>query len=207
MKKLILSIAIVAFLFACQGPTKETKDQTIEDQINTELSKNIKNETIFLGLSFGMKCEEVFTYFNDLVNKNKLQLVPHEYISDKGKIYIYNFEFDDQDSLLQNVTGTFKSYYIQDKLYKLRVSVESENDSSLQLLKSKLKDVYISEYGERYIKKENIYNNSDAYEWIIGNMMIEITEGLSNNVLIVYTNLITIKENEDTPKEVLMREI
>ena len=37
--------------------------------------------------------------------------------------------------------------------------------------------------------------------------MIEITEGLSNNVLIVYTNLITIKENEDTPKEVLMREI
>ena len=207
MKKLILSLAIISFLFACQGPRKEKKEQTIEDQITSELSQNIKNETIFLGLSFGMRCEDVFTFFKVAVSQGKLQLVPHEYISDEGKIYLYKFEVSKDDSLLENVTGTFKTYYIQDKLYKLRISIESEKEASLQLLKSKLKEVYISEYGEKYIKKENIYNNSDAYEWIIGNMMIEMTEGLSNNILIVYTDLIALKENEDTPKEVLMREI
>ena len=37
--------------------------------------------------------------------------------------------------------------------------------------------------------------------------MIEISEGLSNNILIIYTDLIALKENKETPVEKLMREI
>ena len=207
MKQFILSLAIVSFLFSCQGPKTEKQKQIVEDQVNSELTKNIKNETIFLGFRFGMGGIEVHNYFKELVTQGKLQLIPHEYISDEGKIYIYKFEFGDENFSLQNVLGTFKSYYIQDKLYKLRISVESEKDSSIQELKSKLKDIYVAKYGHDYIMRENIYNNSTVYEWIIGNMMIEISEGLSNNILIIYTDLATIKESEGTPKEVLMREI
>lgn len=207
MKHIILGLTILALLASCQGPTSKKNKQTIEDQVNTELRKNIKNESIFLDLRFGMGGIEVQNHFKNLVKQDKLLLVPHEYISDKGKIYVYKFEFGDEDFSLQDVLGTFKTYYLQDKLYKLRISVESEKDTSIQLLKSKLKDVYISRYGQNYIMRENIYNNSAVCEWIVGNMMIEISEGLSNNILIIYTDLIAIKESEGTPKEVLMREI
>ena len=207
MKQYILSLVILFFLASCQEHKSDKQEQTIEDHINTELTKNIKNETIFLGLRFGMGGEEVHNYFRDLVSQGKLLLLPHEYLSDKGKIYIYKFEFGDEDFLLQNVLGTFKTYYIKDKLYKLRIAVESEKDSNLQLLKSKLKEVYISKYGQNYIIRESIYNNSEGYVWIDGNMMIEISEGLNNNILIIYTDLIAVKENEETPRQTIMREI
>lgn len=206
MKQYILSLAILFLLASCQEQKSEKQEQTIEDHINTELTKNIKNETIFLGLRFGMGGEEVQNYFRELVSQGKLQLLPLKYFSDKGKIYIYKFDFGDETLFLQNVQATFKSYYIKDKLYKLRISVESEKDSSLQTLKSKLKETYFLKYGQNYIIRENIYNYSEGYVWINGNMMIEISEGLNSNILIIYTDLITIKEKEETPRETLMRE-
>ena len=205
MKQYIISLVILFFLASCQEHKSEK--QTIEDLINTELTKNIKNDTIFLGLRFGMGGEDVHNYFRDLVSQGKLQLLPHEYLSDKGKIYTYKFDFGNEALLLQNVLATFKSYYIKDKLYKFRLSVESEKGSSLQALKLKLKEEYILKYGQNYIKRENIYNNREGYVWINGNTMIEISEGLNNNIVIIYTDLIAVKENEETPRETLMREI
>lgn len=208
MKKFILSLVILSFLISCQNNRSKKQEPTIRNQIKTELPKNIKNETIFLDLLFGMGVEEVYNYFNDLVSQGKLELVPHKYeqLSDNGKIYIYKFDFSDQYPSLQNVQATFKTYYIQDKLYKLRINVESEKDTSTQKLKSKLKELYILNYGENYVKRENNYNNSEEYMWIDSSRMIEISEGLNTNILIIYTDLIALKENNETPKEILMRE-
>lgn len=206
MKHIILSLSVVFIFISCQEQ-KSREKQTVEDHIKTELSRNIENETIFLGLKFGMEGEEVYNYFKNLVNQDKLLLLPHEYLSDKGKIYMYTFDFGDEDTTLQNVTGTFKAYYLADKLYKLRISVESENEDHIQNVKSKLKEEYILKYGENYITRESIFNNTEVYVWVDGNTMIEISRGLSNNVLIIYTDLVAIKNNKETPREVLMREI
>jgi len=207
MKQIILSLVVIFLLASCQEQKSKKRKQTYEDQIKTELSKNIENETVFLGLKFGMGGEEVHNYFRDLVSQEKLLLLPHEYLSDNGKIYMYKFDFGDNNTQLTNVLGTFKTYYINDKMYKLRISVESEQDESLSLLKANIKDAYIKEYGQSYITHESIYNNSEIYTWIQGNMMIEISEGLSNNILIVYSDLVALRENKDKPVEKLMREI
>jgi hypothetical protein len=207
MKHIILSLSLVFIFISCQDQKPKKSKQTFEDQIKTELSRNIENETIFLGLKFGMGGEEVRNYFKDLVSKGKLMLLPHEYLSDKGKIYIYTFDFGDEDTTLQNVMGTFKAYYLADKLYKLRISVESENEDHIQNVKSKLKEEYILKYGENYITRESIYNNTEVYVWVDGNTMIEISRGLSNNVLIIYTDLVATREHKENPREVLMREV
>lgn len=207
MKQIIFSLLILSFLISCQQQQSKEKRKTFEEHINEELSKNIENETIFLGLQFGMGGEEVYNYFRDLEQQGKLKLVHHEYLSDKGKIYIYNFEFGDEDFTLKNVVGTFKTYYMKDKLYKLRISVESEQDSALHLLKAKLKEEYILKYGEIYITKESIFNNSKIYTWVDGNTMIEISEGLNRNILIIYTDLTALKDDSETPREALMREV
>lgn len=207
MKQQILSLVILFFLASCQGQKSEKQEQAIEDGINTELNTALKNDPIFLGLRFGMGGEEVRNYFHDLVSQEKLYLIPHEYLSDKGKIYIYKFDFGDEAILLQNVQATFRSYFIKDKLYKLRISVESEKESNLQLLKSKLVEDYILKYGHDYIEQEYTPNNSEGCVWIDGNTMIEICEGFNNNVLIIYTNLKAVKEKEETPRQTIMREI
>ena len=207
MKQIVISLVMLLILTNCQENKTVRQEKTVEDHINIELAKNIKNETIFLGLKFGMGGEEVHNYFKDLVNHKKLLLLPHEYLSDKGKIYIYPFEFGNENPALQNVLGTFKIYYIKDKLYKLRISAESEKDTPVNLLKSKFKEVYIQKYGENYITRESIYNNSEVYVWINGNTMIEISEGLSNNILIIYSDLIALKDSQEKPAEKLMREI
>ncbi|MCB2196957.1 MAG: hypothetical protein KQH79_13935 [Bacteroidetes bacterium] len=207
MKHIILSLSLVFIFISCQNQKSKRPEQTVEDQIKTELSRNIENETIFLGLKFGMEGEEVHSYFKDLVSKGKLMLLPHEYLSDKGKIYMYTFDFGDEDTTLQNITGTFKAYYLANKLYKLRISVESKNEDNIQIVKSKLKEEYILKYGENYITRESIYNNAEVYVWVDGNTMIEISLGLSNNVLIIYTDLVAVKNSEETPREALMREV
>jgi len=207
MKRIILSLSVLLILGSCQQQNSKNQRQAIEDQVNTELSKNKEKETIFLGLRFGMGGEEVHNYFRELVKQDKLLLLPHEYLSEKGKIYMYRFEFGDQDFQSQDVLGTFKAFYIKDKLYKLRISAEGEDDLSVDLLKEKFKEEYVSKYGKKYITRESIYNNSEVYVWIDGNMMIEISEGLNKNILIIYTDLIAVKENKGTPREVLIREI
>ena len=148
---------------------------------------------------------DVHNYFYDLVSQGKLYLLPHKYFSDKRKIFTYKFDFGIEALKLQNVQATFRSYYIQDKLYKLRITVESEKDLNLQFLKSKLLEVYILKYGQNYIKKEYTFNDSDGYVWIDGNRMIEIYEGFRDNVFIIYTNLME-KENEEISRETIMRE-
>ena len=207
MKQIVISLVILLTLTSCQENKTARQGKTVEDHINTELTKNIKNETIFLGLKFGMGGEEVHNYFKDLVNHKKLFLLPHKYLSDKGRIYIYPFQFGDENPSLQNVLGTFKTYYIKDKLYKLRISAESGKDTPVKLLKSRLKEVYIQKYGENYITRESIYNNTEVYVWINGNTMIEISEGLSNNILIIYSDLVLMKESKESSVEKLMREI
>ena len=203
MKQFILSLVILFFLASCQEHKSEKQEHAIEDGINT----GVKNDTIFLGLRFGMREEDVHNYFHDLERQGKLYLLPHEYFSDNRKIFTYKFDFGNEALLLQNVQATFRSYYIQDKLYKLRITVESEKESNLQLLKSKLIEDYILKYGHNYIKQEYTLNNSDGCVWTDGNRMIEICEGFNNNVLIIYTNLIAVRENEETPRQTIMREI
>lgn len=207
MKQFILSLLMLFLLSGCQQHKSEKQEQkqATEGQVRTELTRNIKNNTIFLGLRYGMGVEEVHTYFQDLVAQGKLLLLPHEYISDNGKIYMYKFNFGNETPLLQNVLATFRTYYKKDKLYKLRISVESEQDTNLQTLKSKLKEVYVLKYGQNYTKRENIYNNSEGYVWDDGETMIEISEGLNNNILIIYTDLVALKENDEKPVEKLMR--
>lgn len=207
MRHIILGLAVVLIVVSCKEQKSSKTKGSVEDQIKTELSRNIENETIFLGLRFGMGGEEVHNYFKQLVSKGKLLLIPHEYLSDKGKIYMYKFDFGDNDTTLKNVMGTFKAYYLTNKLYKLRISVESENEDNVQILKSKLKEEYIQKFGKNYITRESIYNNAEVFVWVDGNTMIEISEGLSNNVLIIYTDLVAIKNNKETPREALMREI
>ena len=206
MKQYILSLVLLFFFASCQEHKSEKQEQAIEDLTNTELTTGVKNDTIFLGLRFGMGGEDVHNYFYDLVSQGKLYLLPHKYFSYKRKIFIYKFDFGNEAPLLQNVQASFRSYYIKDKLYKLRISVESEKNSNLQLLKSKLIEIYILKYGHNYIKKENTFYDSDGYIWIDGNRKIEICEGFNNYVLIIYTDLIAVKEIEGTSRETIMRE-
>lgn len=206
MKKYILGLVIMFFLASCQEHKSENQQVNI-DGSKAELGAIEGDETIFLGLRFGMEGEEVHKHFQDLVSQGELELLPQKYISDKGKIYTYNFDFGDESQGLQNVQATFKTYYIKDKLYKLRITVESEKESNLPLLKAKITEDYILKFGDDYIVQENTLNNSDRFVWIDGIRMIEISEGFSNNVLIIYSNLKAVKEKEESSRQTLMREV
>jgi len=65
----------------------------------------------------------------------------------------------------------------------------------------------LTKYSQKYVTRENIYNNNQGYVWMDGDTMIEISEGLNKNMLIIYTNVVALKENEETPREQLMREL
>jgi len=194
MKKLLLIIIIISSLLSCQDYQRRKHQQTIDEKIEKELSLGIRNDTIFLGLTFGMTEKE----FN-----NKLQSLKKE-----GKIYLndnnyYEYEF----SLENNAKGeaTFNTDYFENKLYELAVIVKSDDlifGTSTLLLKLNLRMIYSSKYGYgSCLEKESILdNNSKDYIWINGNRMIEMNSGI-NSVIIFYTDLMAKNKKEAQMKE------
>jgi len=191
MKKLLL-ITIISSLLSCQDYQRKKHQQIIDEKIKKELSSDIRNDTIFLGLTFGMTEKEV---------NNKLQSLKKE-----GKIYsndnnYYEYEF----SLENNAKGkaTFNTDYFENKLYELTVIVKSDDliyGSSTLLLKLMLRMIYSRKYGYDDLEKESILGNSEDYIWINGNRMIEMNSGI-NNVIIFYTDLIAKNKKEAQMKE------
>ena len=205
MKKLILILVSFGFLISCQDYQRDKQQQAINEKLKSELESGARNDTIFLGIRFGMTERELLNYLHKLKKENKVY-------SNSSDNYEYKFDFGENSFPSQGL-ATFSADYYNDKLYKFSISVTSDDIiSSAHLIQLKLFSLYISKYGV-CLQKKSLINDSNDYVWINGNRMIELVVGL-NDARIYYTDLIADKnkkildlEQERENKELIKSDI
>ncbi len=189
MKQILLILIVIGILTSCQSQ-RDKQQQAIDNRIDNELATGLRNDTIFLGLRFGMTEKETSAHLNKLVSEKKIYL-------NTSSAYEYEFDFG-ENSMLSKGQATFSADYFNDKLFKLSISVKSSDDliSDAEYIQVKLMEIYASKYGYTCLTKKSILDDSDIYIWINGNRMIKLVAGI-NDARIFYIDLIAEQEKEE----------
>lgn len=186
MKRLLpLLIISLIVLISCDDYKRQKKQKQIDETIEKELATGIRNDTIFLGLEFGMSKNKVNNEMNKLIKEGKIYL-------DNDNNYRYKFDFGD-NTLPHHAIAGFSTFYHKNKLYKFIVVInETEPESMLEVCKLTLFMTYLNKY-KNCFRQKSILDDSHILVCINGNRKIKILSGLTD-VRIIYTDLIAEKE-------------
>lgn len=189
MRKITI-ILLTAIIFSnCENFKRNREKNKLDKYKRTELNKNIRNDTIFLNLVFGMTQVEVRNHLDNLEKEKKLQI-------NRNGNYYYTFNFGENE-ILKFGKAIFKPEYYDNKLYKLSIGVDSDNIiSSPELMKLQLAGLYMKKYGFNYFKIKSSITDKDSFIWIDGNREIKIVEAIYEDARIFYTDLIMEKKAE-----------
>ena len=197
-KKITLIILTLVLLISCNQAEKKAKEKEIafDKKIESELNSGIRNDTIFLGYTFGMSEKEFNKKTSDLRKENKL------YVND-SRTLAYKMTIDD-NALGQDLEATFSPEYYNEKLFKLGVSVKSTKYNTPELTQLQLVRLFNDKYGFYDHSEKSILETTNNYYWIDGNRQIEVVCGF-DDARIFYTDLLAEKEFE-TNKEIEQKE-
>ncbi len=189
MKCSLFILIFIVFLIGCKEYQKENQQKVIDEKIESELASLIRNDTIFLGLRFGMSKSEFNSQLKKLLKEDKIYF-------NEANNYEYEFSFGDDELSIKGL-ATFGAEYFNDKLYKFSISVKPDGlISNPELIQLRLVLMYGSKYGHSYLKMKSLINDNDNYIWIDGNRMIELIEGF-DDARIFYTDLIAEREKKE----------
>ena len=197
-KKITLIILTLVLLISCNQAEKKAKEKEIafDKKIESELNSGIRNDTIFLGYTFGMSEKEFNKKTSDLRKENKL------YVND-SRTLAYKMTIDD-NALGQDLEATLSPEYYNEKLFKLGVSVKSTKYNTPELTQLQLVRLFNDKYGFYDHSEKSILETTNNYYWIDGNRQIEVVCGF-DDARIFYTDLLAEKEFE-TNKEIEQKE-
>lgn len=189
MKKIIIQLTIMLLILnSCEKIERKNEEKKLIEHRETELSKNIRKDTIFLDFVFGMSENEFEKHLRKLIGQEKLK------IDDLG-YYYYTFNFGENE-IPKSGKATFSPEYFENKLFKLSISVSSDELISSPLLTQlKLVSIYSDKYGFNYFREKSAITEEDNFIWIEGNREIELVAGISD-ARIFYTDLIAEKKSK-----------
>jgi len=196
MKKIFLLLSAIVVLISCSNTTNNSSQyDKLDEKIDYELNKGVKNDSIFLGFSFGMNEKEALSHCNKLVSENKIKTTQNnqfEYTLSLGS-----------NSAFKSQTATLHTEFYDERLYKLSLHIES---ASPELLAFEIERLYSKKYSSSIMTKLELDNETiNNFYWINGNQQINIGNSIGF-VHISYIDLlaeIEKKKEEDKKKQAL----
>ena len=183
MKKYLFTAFVTVFLFSIfvTGCNKNKDREIYESTVKKELDSGIRNDTIFLSFTFGMRSDDFARRLKKLRKEGILYF-------NENKEYSYEMQ------LIEGINGIVEanlsdSYFV-DRLYQLTLSVEptKKNEDIIypSYIHTLLTSLYAEKYGYDYFKIEGTFNEEIVF--IDGNREIRIIEDAAD-VKVVYTEL------------------
>lgn len=185
-----------SFLIITVSCNKKNENFDYINKVQKELNSDVKNDTIFLGYTFGMTKKQFEKKTKELYKEGILYLNENNQYA--HKMYLIKV-------LLENVEATFGPTYFGGKLYKLIVAVKDKRQFTTSLtpalLQITLKNLFSQKYGySDWIEKKGLLEDEENYILIQGNREIEIIEGIGE-ARIFYTDLSVQKEFEKSQEK------
>lgn len=185
--KVFLCIIIILVINGCN---KKNESNEIKDKRLQEVNSGIKNDTLFLGYTFGMTKDQFDKRTRELYKKGTL------YLNDE-KYYAYEMNLD--KGVLGKAEAIYTPTFFENKLYKLTVYVKGKGNlascTSPALIQIMLVTLYAQKYGYGFIKEKGALKNEDNYVLIQGNREIKIIVAI-DDARVFYTDLPVEKEYE-----------
>lgn len=178
---LLLSIGISVVITSCEQKTEYQR------RVETELSKNTRVDSLFLGYHFGMSTQEFFDYSWDL---NKREIVTGQ------TAVTYKIE-----NLKSPALMSFYPQFKDNKIYKMPVQVEYQGwapwnrglfSDSLMV---DLVELYEEKYNGDFFKTVHPESKKEAYMDIQGNRRISIFEHDDRIVNVEFLDLTAVENN------------
>lgn len=189
IKKLYITILILILCFSCTE--HKEKGTNFEKKLETEINSGIRNDTIFLGYTFGMSKKEFAQKTKNLRKEGKLYV-------NKSDMLAYKMTIAEND-FGKDVEATYSPDFYQDKLFELGVSVKSTKYNTPELTQLQLVNLFTNKYGSYDHKEESVLEDYDNYIWIDGNRHIKIAVGFTD-ARIFYTDILAKREFENQKK-------
>lgn len=175
IQSFILFFCSILFLFSCDQKSE------YERRLETELSKNTRVDSIFLGYAFGMSRKEFFAHSWDL-NRQKI-------ITGEATIN-YNIE-----GLKSPASMNFYPQFKNDKIYKMPVEVSYNGwapwnaDLFSDSLLIEMINLYEQKYNTEFFRYTFPEFNREVYVDIQGNRQISMYRYDERKILIEFTDL------------------
>ncbi len=183
---------VIFSLLTILGCATKNKEQTPKEEYQTlvsrELASGFKNDTIFLGFTFGMSEQEYRYKQSLLLGTQIIYFNPESHLA-------YTMTLPDE-AIPNDTEAIFIPDFFEQKLYKLNVYVKSKtiNVSSTPVLKqAQLARLYQRKYGEVIIFKEG--TEDMRFVFVKGSMQVEILAGF-DYAEVIYTDLIADKKRQ-----------
>ena len=188
MKSNILALLLG---FACLIPScKKAEQRSLDEVEKQELAKGIRNNTLFLGLSFGMTQKEFFAVCWDLNKKGTLR----EATGNMAAAYQL-----DKGELNQPVEMTFYPKYIDDKISEMPVRFHYKGwapwneDLQSNKLIVEVKKLMEKWYGTGGFFISPLREGGKGIVKVDGNRRIVITIDSESEVLVMLSDLTAVK--------------
>ncbi len=193
MKKVIVFLLFTFIIVGC----KEKNDfyDEYNKKVTEELNSSVRNDTIFLGYTFGMTKAQFEKKTRKLYTQKVL------YLNEDGN---YAYKMFLEKVIAENLEATFEPTYFKNKLFKLTVAVKDKSEfatsSSPSLIQILLLNLFSKKYGYGWIEQKGVLGDEKNYLLIQGNREIEIIVVIGE-ARIFYTDLISKKEYDKYQQE------
>ncbi|CAN5450811.1 hypothetical protein BH23BAC1_BH23BAC1_17160 [soil metagenome] len=175
----IIFLSIIFLVFAC------SKESEYNQMVERELAKTMRQDSLFLGLKFGMTQKEFFNHCWELNQKKAIKEGPQS----------QSVEYKMSKELSKPAVMNFYPEFHDDKIYQMPVSITYEAwapwnknlfSDSLQLDVLKF---FEKHYGKGFIKIEHPQKGI-AYVKMDSNRRISIYKKNDSDVSIIFTDML-----------------
>jgi len=193
MVKTILCVLLLACIcFSCERE-EERLEKAYQEKVQSELSRRCRQNMIFMGFMLGMSETAYWNMSDELMNKGELRRDYSKGIS--GRVMAYDVSLGEYDA-----TATIVPDFYDGNLFKLFTVYKLTKIPHAGLTKIKLLISLDQKYGADYVKRPRTDIATDEYDyyWINCNREISLMTKNSEEVMVIYTDIIAERQYEDS---------
>lgn len=188
MKSRSVSLSLVVVTLLCLY-TSCTKKSEYQKLVEAELGTNVRQDSLFLGISLQMESKDFFVHCWEMNKKglltngvgNQIKYDASKYFKEKTAMHFYP---DFVDGTIYEIPVEFK--YNEWALWNEKLSVENLMQEVITVLESW--------YGEGFIKMVSDDGEKTVWVKVDGNRRIRVYRKSISSVAVVFTDLVKLNE-------------
>lgn len=183
------AIMFLSLVFVYTSCTKKSEYQKLVD---TELATNVRQDSLFLGISLQMESKAFFGHCWEL---NKQGVLTNGVAN--------QVKYDVSDKLNHEASMYFYPKFVEGKIFEMPMEFQYDNwalwneELSVDNLLEEVKGLLEDWYGEGFIKMVNEDGSKSVWVKVDGNRRIRVYRKSISAVAVVFTDLLQLKDMKE----------
>jgi hypothetical protein len=191
MRKHIILLSLL--LFSMCTPQK-SRLYMVEEKQAEQSKTGVRNDTVFMDLTFGMTQRQTWTKFRELAFDSII-------IIRSSGVFEYQMNMDSA-----KVRVGFHTSFLHDSLYSFSMILKGKNQSEADRLQLKMVDLLTVKYGNPVTVPSTSDKSKLDYYFVKGNLQIELMYPFSSNKTVVTYSDYSMEKRKNIEDQLLKKE-